>query len=98
MPRPRRIIERRKPGITDDRGAYYHGAHAGKIVRERARQLAEEKARKKASRGTRPPKVRSPHSQLKRLERALTKRKTLAARVRVQSQIDVLKHELGLDA
>ena len=93
---PTRIVPRRAAGITDGRGAYYSGARAGKIVRKRARQLAAEKAAKRATRGTRPPKVRSPHSQLKRLERALVKRKTLAARERIKLQIAALRHELGL--
>lgn len=97
MPRPKRILVRREAGITDNRGAYYHGARAGKIVRKRARDLAAQKAAKRAARGTRPPKVRSPHSQLKRLERAFLKRKTLVARERIRAQIETLKHELGLE-
>lgn len=94
MPRPQRIVVRREAGITDDRGAYYRGVRAGKIVRKRAKDLAAQKAAKRATRGTRPPKVRSPQSQLKRLERALSKRKTLVARERIRLQIAALKHEL----
>ena len=95
MPRPQRILKPRQPGITEGQGKYYHGIRVDQIVRKRAEEVAAAKAARKSTRGTRPPKVRSPSQQLRRLERALPKRKTETARARIRAQIAKLKDELG---
>lgn len=75
------------------------GARAEALAAERAAALAAEKETKRAAkasaRGTRSasPRERTPDQQLKRLQRALAKRKTLAGRQSVQRQIDALLRE-----
>lgn len=95
MPRPQRIFRPRKPGITAGVGKYYDGARAEKVVRTRAEETAAAKAARKSTRGTRPPRIRTPSQQLKRLERALVKRKTETARARIRAQIAKLQDELS---
>ena len=98
MPKPVRIVRPRAPGIPidDTTSAYARGVRAEDIVGDRVHQYAIDAAAKRAARGTRPPKVRSPNSRLTYLRRALLKRKTLEARARIQTQIDALEHELGI--
>lgn len=87
-----------QPGIqrlpTGKRAPYWKGARAELIVAERVKRYAAEKAAKK--KGTGPRRERTPHQQLRRLERALAKRKTLAARQRIAQQIKQLKKEIGV--
>lgn len=97
--RPRRIVEAPAPGLTKADGAYWAGARAEDRVVARVRAKAEAKAAKKSARATRAPgerRARTPQAELRRLERALKRRKTLAAQQRVRQQIEQLKRSLGV--
>lgn len=88
-----------KPGIqrlpNGKRAPYWRGARAELIVGERIAQYAA--AKKSRKRGSGSPRTRTPSQQLRRLERALGKRKTLAARQRIAAQIRQLRIELGIN-
>lgn len=83
---------------------FWKGQRAEIIVAARVEAYAEEKAAKRAARRTTPSarSSRNPNEgpatfvpkELRRLERALMRRKTLAARQRVRARIDALKREL----
>lgn len=89
----KRIVFPRRAGITKSTGVYYQGVRCEAIV---AARVATYPARSRRGAGNAGPrKPRSPSAQLRRLERALARRKTLAARQRVQAQIDLLRRELG---
>lgn len=91
--RPRRIVFQPTPGI-DESAPYWRGKRAERIVARRIKgyQLAK-RSRKRVGSGT--PRIKTPSQQLSRLQRALTRRKTLAGRQSVQRKIDLLKKELG---
>jgi hypothetical protein len=102
-----RLSPRRSPGIAPRSEApFWQGRRAEHVVAERTavaraekEQKAAERAAKRGAKGSRTPRSRerTPSQQLRRLERALGRRKTLVARQRVQAQIDQLKRELGLE-
>jgi hypothetical protein len=66
--------------------------HAAETER-RERKAAEKEAKRGTPRGER--RQRSPNAQLRRLERALGRRKTLAAQQRIQQQIKQLREQLS---
>ena len=90
----KRIVFPRRAGITKSKGVYYQGVRCEALVAARVAEYPARSKRGAGNAGT-PRKPRSPSAQLRRLERALARRKTLAARQRVQSQIDLLRRELG---
>lgn len=93
--RPRRIVFQPQPGINEP-APYWRGVRAEKIVARRIRGYQEAKSQKRRARGAGgSPRVKTPSQQLSRLQRALTRRKTLAGRQSVQSKIDLLMKELG---
>lgn len=99
----RRLSPTRAPGIaTQSDAPFWQGRRAEHVVAERVEAAQAEKAQKLAERaarrntkGPRAKRERTPHQQLRRLERALLRRKTLDGRQRVQAQIDQLKRELA---
>ena len=90
MPKPNRIVRSRTAGI-DRKGKYQHGARAKHIVIERVANYPKRKTR--AAGGT--PRVRTPSQIIRRLERALAKRKTETARARIRAQIAELQSQLS---
>ncbi len=96
-----RIITPRKAGL-DKRAPFWRGATAEKLVEERrVTREAEKLAKKLAKAGARKPRkerrttpgvgpsmrTKTPEQQLRRLERSLTKRKTVAGRESVAARI-----------
>lgn len=80
--------------ILDTRAPYWHGERCEDIVQARIAQRAADKAAKRSKRnpsGTKG-RTRSAASLLRRLERALLKRKTAAGRASVQARIEELTH------
>lgn len=90
--RPRRIVVQPAPGINES-APYWRGHRAERIVARRIKQYALAKRTRKSG-GT--ARVKTPSQQLTRLQRALTRRKTLAGRQSVQQKIDLIKREMGL--
>jgi hypothetical protein len=94
------IIYIRPTKVLDRSAPYWKGERAEAIVTARAVARAAEKATRQASRPARSSgmssRTRTPNAQLRRLERALKRRKTLAAQERVKAQIKQLKRELGV--
>jgi hypothetical protein len=91
-PKSRRIFTPRPAGIPDRKdGAYWRGERAEAIVSVRA----AERAATKTVRRTRSGAASKPSRTLRRLERALKRRKTLAARLRLKRRIKLLRAELG---
>lgn len=81
----------RPPGIPKRSAApFWRGERAEAIVAAR-RETYLAKARR--PRGTRSVGTKTPQQELRRLERALARRKTLAARLRIQQRIRQLKRE-----
>lgn len=101
----RRLVASRPAGIPKHSDApFWRGERMEHIVAARIERQLAEAAAKKANRktriapdGTRIRSPKTPHQRLRRLERALTRRKTLAAQQRVRAQIAQLRRELGLD-
>lgn len=96
---PRRVFTAPDPGLTVKHGAFWRGDRIESIMAERkaaydAELIARQQRRRSKSSGTR--RERSPHAELRRLERNLSRRKTLAAKQRIKQQIRLLKRELGL--
>lgn len=88
----RRIIQQ-PTKVLDRSAAYWQGARCEDIVKTRiTKRLAEKAARrsKRSSGGTKG-RTRSAASLLRRLERALLKRKTEAGRASVHARIKELK-------
>jgi uncharacterized membrane protein YqiK len=107
----RRLVPKRRAGIVNEDAPFWRGETAEQILEQRFngyRLAREEKAvarvkareeRKSARAAGRAPRARrerSPNQQLKRLERNLGRRKTLAARQRIEQQIKSLKQQLGI--
>ena len=94
------IIYIRPTKVLDRSAPYWKGERAENIVTDRAVVRAAVKATRRAlkpaSRSGTSSRQRSPNAQLRRLERALKRRKTLAAQERVKAQIKQLKQELGV--
>lgn len=86
-----RLFPARSGGLHKELGRYWQGQRAEAIVEARAAE--RQRSRRKPRSGSTP--TQSPQRELRRLERALARRKTLAARQRVQQRIDVLRKELG---
>lgn len=85
----RQIYFPRKRGLHKKLGGFWRGERCEVIVQERIEQQARERA---ARRGTTRQRSSSPgSSELRRLQRALGRRKTLAARQRIQRRIDALR-------
>lgn len=92
----KRLVPKRGPGLIDKSAPYWKGERAESIVSARAIENSERKRSRRAGGSGQPRKPRSPHAELRRLERALARRKTLAAQQRIQAQIKQMKKELGL--
>lgn len=104
-----RVVKLRKPGLSPD-APFWQGKTAERIVAKRLKEnLKEKEAKRLARAAARVARSSSPTTrkgntapatlvpkELRRLERALTRRKTLAARQRVSARIAELKKELGL--
>lgn len=93
----KRVTPARSAGVINPRAPFWSGITAETILEAR-RQQYEREAEEKRSRRRGAKTARAPHSpsrELSRLKRALTKRKTLEARIRVQQRIDQLELELG---
>lgn len=102
----RRIVPARGAGLNKQ-APFWKGDTAEKIIAaRRAERAAEVEARRVARASKRGKRVRrrtirgvptvASSKRLRRLERALGRRKTLAARQRVQARIDALRKELKL--
>jgi hypothetical protein len=99
----RRIVSPRTPGLAIPDAPFWRGETAEAIVDARRVAYAEEKAAKASARrrkggvAARSPRHTGdkPSRELSRLIRALKRRKTLAARQRVQARIDELQRQLG---
>lgn len=94
MQKGNRVFTPRQPGIPKkSKAPFWRGKTAEALVTKRAAQnLAEKAARRKN------PSARGPlplNRQLSRLRRALPRRKTLEARVRIQARIDEILKEMG---
>lgn len=89
MPRPTRIVRPRAAGI-DRKGKYQLGARVKSIVAERVANYPKRKTRAAG-----PAKVRTPSQIIRRLERALAKRKTETARARIRAQIAEMQAQLS---
>jgi hypothetical protein len=92
--------------VLDERAPFWRGETAEKLVRSRQRETirakeakAEERAAKRAARpkrerrtidGVPSMRAKTPQQQLKRLERALARRKTVAGREAVAARIRAL--------
>jgi hypothetical protein len=88
----RRIVLPRKRGLHKKLGGYWKGERCEKIVRRRIKAMAAEREARAAAKGGRSrSRSTSKSSELRRLERALGRRKTLAARQRIQQRIDALR-------
>lgn len=84
-----RILLSRPTGL-EEAAPFWRGARAETIVAARVASYP-----KRAARGTGTARQRSPNAELRRLERALARRKTLAAQQRIQQQIAALRAQLG---
>lgn len=80
---------------------FWRGERAETIVEERRTRLAAEKEAKRSSRKSRrrsgapgKPRVKTPNQQLSRLKRQLARRKTLAARQRLEARIKELQRSI----
>lgn len=95
----RRLVPRRAAGCGND-APYWRGERCEYVVA--ARWLAENEMRaakltqRQTTRGATHRRERTPSAELRRLQRALQRRKTLAARVRLQQRIRELSADLGL--
>lgn len=89
-------------GLVDSDAPYWRGDTAERVLEERLASRPQKvhkgpKSRHISSRTrTSSPQGKDPLRELRRLERALPRRKTLAARQRLQMRIDQLRKELGL--
>lgn len=86
----RRIFKPRQTGL-DETAPFWRGERAEAIV---AARIASYPPRKVRSAGTASIKSRSPSAEIRRLERALARRKTADARARLAQRIDALKRGL----
>lgn len=93
MQRDKHIYVPPKPGINPRVGAYWSGVRAETIVQARADERARSRRLPRHGGGG-PRKPRSPHAEMRRLERALVRRRTLAGRASVQARIDQLTKEM----
>lgn len=99
-----RVVPTQHRRGLDFTAPFWHGATAQRIVSKRLKAYVAAKEAKRVARSSRPggSAVRLTTAatlvpkQLRRLERALQRRKTLAARQRIAARIKVLKAELGL--
>jgi len=102
-----RLVPRHPSGIANESAPFWRGVRCEQVVSARVIGYNEEKeqrALKRRSRraagsgggptGSSTRKPRSPFAEIRRLERALARRKTLAAQQRVAQQIAVLKRQL----
>lgn len=85
----RRIVNPRKRGLHKKLGGFWRGERCEVIVKRRIKQMQVEREARLASKGKRQ-RATSGSSELRRLQRALGRRKTLAARQRIQRRIDAL--------
>ena len=93
---PSRVFTPRPAGIPKkSKAPFWRGERAEDIVQARKIQYDLERANRPA-RGQRSTRTYTPTQRLRRLERALKKRKTLAAQQRIQAEITTLRRDLGL--
>jgi hypothetical protein len=83
----------RKAGINKS-APYWKGERAEQIIDKRVALYRAEKDKRRSRKGKGLPRPKTPSQRLRRLERALLRRKTLAARQRIAQQIAQLKAEL----
>ena len=98
-----RLVPRPENGLVDPDAPFWRGDTAERVLKQRleearAKSLNRRKGPKSARRSARAssPGEKDLRRELRRLERALPRRKTLAARQRLQMRIDQLRKELGL--
>lgn len=97
----KKVVPVSKGGIVDEDAPFWKGDTADRIIAKRVKDNAE-KAKHKRTRSRRSKNRPAENRQdeglrtLRRLERVLPKRKTLAARQRIQQRIDALTKELDL--
>lgn len=96
--RPTRVTPKVENGISDESAPYFQGDTAEKILE--SRQKKSRKGGKKRRKRSKSSSSGEPHEKklqktLRRLERNLPKRKTLAARQRLAQRIKDLKKQLG---
>jgi len=91
----RRIVTQPTKILDKTRGAYWRGERCEDIVAQRIAQRAAEKASRRSSRRGNDVSVKTPEQQLRRLERALKKRKTETGRISVKNRIKELKREMA---
>lgn len=97
----KRISWRHKPGIDNSRAPYWRGERAEMVIADRRRRYEKEAEEKAAQRAQRRRSSGAsikrgsvaPSRLLRRLYRALKRRKTLAARQRVQQRIRQLEKD-----
>jgi hypothetical protein len=90
-----RLVQRRKAGLNPRVGVFWHGERCEKVVADRVAGYPTKAARRQRN-GRSAPKAGVPSSKLlRRLYRALKRRKTLAGQQSVQRRIDALEKELG---
>lgn len=101
--RKEKLFTPHRPGINKRLSAYRRGERCEAIVAARVSQRQAEREAKRRSKRTGGqrsrsgrPVPRSPSAELRRLERALARRKTLEAKQRLQQRIKDLKRKLGL--
>jgi len=80
-------------GITSFDAPFWRGDTAEALVAFRKRKRAEEKMSRRSTGWARAPE--SPERRLRRLERALPKRKLPETRARLQAEIETLSKQLG---
>lgn len=88
-------------GLVDSDAPFWRGDTAERVLEERLASRPQKvhkgsKSRRRSSRTSSSPGEKDPLRELRRLERVLPRRKTLAARQRLQMRIDQLRKELGL--
>jgi hypothetical protein len=96
----KRIAPKTVNGSIDRSAPFWRGDTAERILEQRLIERANNPRGRRRSSGPRTPRTPSDERTrtLKRLERALIRRKTLAARQRVEQRIKDLRHELGLES
>lgn len=93
MQKGTRVTASRKAGINKN-APYWKGQRAEHIIDKRVALYREEQAKRRSRKGKGLPRPKTPSQRLRRLERALLRRKTLAARQRIAQQIAQLKATL----
>jgi predicted nucleic acid-binding protein len=89
----KRVWIQRKPGISKS-APYWRGERAEQIIDKRVALYKLERGKRRSRKGKGLPRPKTLSQRLRRLERALLRRKTLAARQRIAQQIAQLKATL----